>query len=156
MIYDKSNDAIYRPIAGCPNFTPNEFACPCGICNHIILDLRIPEYLQKTRNFIGRPVNINKGGGYRCQRYNDDLIARGYEASKKSRHLSGQAADVSVEGLDGLQIAMYLFMAGFRRIGVAKTWCHADVGPSNAIWKYSSLTQNELDYLKKQIASVFR
>lgn len=154
MIYDKSDSVIYKPIAGCPNFTPAEFACKCGICNHIILDLRVPSLLQKVRTIVGRPIVIESG--YRCARYNDKLIQDGLPAVKTSRHLFGQAADVSCDGLDGPQLGLYLYMAGFRRIGVAKTWSHGDCGQGEACWKYDSISADELSHFKKQVRQVFK
>ena len=155
MIYEKKDDVVFRPIQGCPNFKPIEFACPCGMCNHIILDLRVPALLQKVRSFCGNPITINRGGGYRCPRYNEDLIKRGYEASPVSRHLSGQAADITIGNVDGQTTALYLYMAGARRIGIAQNWSHFDVGQGEAYWFYRPLGKDSVDYFKKKIHSMY-
>lgn len=147
---------VFRPIVGCPNFRPIEFACPCGVCNHIILDLRITELLQKVRNFTGSPITISRGGGYRCPRYNDDLIKRGYEASPNSRHLRGQAADISVKGVSGEVLGVYMYMAGFRRIGLAQDWAHGDIAQGEAYWFYKPLTKAHVDNWKKQVNMMFK
>lgn len=156
MIFNKKDDVCYRPFREYPNFRPIEFKCPCNICNHIFLDLRLPELLQKVRTYCGKPVFINHGGGHRCPRYNDELIKRGLPASPKSKHIMGQAVDISIEGLDGASIGIYLYMAGFRRIGIASNWAHGDVATGEAFWHYAPLEKEHLDNFKKRVNMIFR
>jgi uncharacterized protein YcbK (DUF882 family) len=80
-----------------PNFHEDEFACPC--CKQVRVDPRLVEALQELRDLVGVPIRVTTfwghAGGYRC-------LSRNQKAggAKNSLHLTGQAADIVVEGLD--------------------------------------------------------
>ena len=78
--------------------------------------------------------------GYRTKEYNEDLIKRGYKASKNSSHLKGLAADISVkDSRQSFIVINSLLLAGFTRIGIADTFIHVDLDlekTQNVIWTY--------------------
>jgi len=53
--------------------------------------------LEKIRSRIseaaGRDVKLKITSGYRTKKYNDNLIKQGVGAARRSKHISGQAAD---------------------------------------------------------------
>jgi len=64
------------------NITLKEYQCPC--CGLLPPDLHTnPYYIsefqkwQVLRNEWGRPIPISKGGGYRCSRYQANLLLAG-------------------------------------------------------------------------------
>jgi len=65
---------------------------------------------------------------------------RGYQASKNSSHLKGCAADIACGNSEQRSIMVRaLVNVGFTRLGISKTFIHADNDPdkSDAIWLYS-------------------
>jgi hypothetical protein len=53
--------------------------------------------LEKIRTHFGKPITVNSG--YRCPKLNKAI-----GGAKNSQHLSGQAADIEVPGIDNLVI----------------------------------------------------
>lgn len=63
-----------------------------------------------------------------------------------SAHVNGRAVDISIEGMSWAQVVLVLValvIAGFRRIGLARTFIHVDDDPSKpkdkrgiATWDY--------------------
>lgn len=152
MIYSLDDKKIHQPFDKYPNFTPWEFRCrdrenksfKGPYAEQIKVDLRLVERLQKARKLIGKPITITSA--YRTPSYNDHIVG-----AKSSRHILGHAADVSVKDIAGEVLAHFMYMSGFRRVGLAQTWCHVDVGPGEAYWSYHPLTQSNVDSWKKQI-----
>jgi hypothetical protein len=77
------------------NFHSGELMCPC--CEALIYDQRTIDFLQISRDIVGRPFVINSF--YRCRIHNDDT-----GGSPKSQHLLGKAADISTRGWTGNDI----------------------------------------------------
>jgi hypothetical protein len=93
--------------------------------------------LQKLRDHVGRPIRITSG--YRPYLYNQRLYTQVYKKKPTmSRHSSGQAADISIAGMDGMQIAKAAIDACGPAIavGIAGTYAHVDVRGSWARWTY--------------------
>lgn len=57
--------------------------------------------LEKIRTHFNKPVSINSG--FRCKKLN---TATG--GSKKSQHMTGQAADIEIAGIDNLELAHWI------------------------------------------------
>ena len=64
------------------NVTLKEFQCPC--CGELPPDLNKDNFYlisflkwQALRNIWGKPIPISKGGGYRCSRYQANLVLQG-------------------------------------------------------------------------------
>ena len=157
MIYRLDDPKIHQPFPKAANFTPWEFRCKDRenldykgpITDIIKVDHRLVEMLQKMRVNIGRPIRVTSG--YRTAAYNDFV-----GGSQSSRHILGHAADLAVEGVATDIVATYAYMAGFRRIGIANTFTHCDIGPGEAYWVYNGVTPSTLESWKKQINTMFK
>jgi uncharacterized protein YcbK (DUF882 family) len=88
--------------------------------------------LEEARGIAGVPFTITSG--YRTKEHNTYV-----GGVPNSSHLIGVAADISVSnGSERYIILSALIKAGFRRIGVAKTFIHCDTDDSkpNSVWTY--------------------
>lgn len=114
-----------------PHFRVREFHSKHDPSDIVKIDERLLDLLEKIRNYVGKPVHINSG--YRSPEYNATLK----NASPRSQHCNGKAADIRVEGVTPKQIAdiaeCYLGSSG--GIGIYKTFTHVDVRTSCARWK---------------------
>ena len=119
-------------------FKLSEFDCPFEEGSGSKMNYTFLEKLDQARGLAGIPFKITSG--YRTKEYNEDLIKRGYKASKNSSHLKGLAADISVKDSKSRFIVFNsLLLAGFTRIGIADTFIHVDLDTDkkqNVIWTY--------------------
>ena len=111
------------------NFRLDEFKCKCGICDPILVDDVLVDWLQKIRDHFNKSVNINSG--YRCAEHNADPKVGG---SKGSHHVKGMAADIWVEGILPLDIAKYAESIGIKRIGLYDTFVHIGSDTTKKFW----------------------
>lgn len=122
-----------------PNFTVKELVTSGGHAASVArISPELVRMLQAIRDRAGRPVRIDSG--YRSWARNDAVYrARGKKATL-SRHCSGQAADITVRGLTGTQIAKLALEAWGPDIGVGigAGYAHVDVRGSWAVWTYIS------------------
>ena len=119
------------------HFETQEFNSPDLPNSGINMDNAFLQMLDDARGIAGIPFKITSG--YRTKEYNKDLLKRGYKASKNSSHLIGKACDIAVgSGNERYIIINALIKAGFRRLGVAKTFIHCDNDETknNSIWTY--------------------
>jgi len=119
------------------HFSLSEFDCPSLPNSGKNMDTNFLYKLEHARELAGIPFKITSG--YRTKEYNEDLLKRGYKASKNSSHLIGVAADIAVgSGNERYIILNALIRAGFKRIGVAKGFIHCDTDDSkpNSVWTY--------------------
>lgn len=108
-------------------FKARDFDCPCDYCGDTYVDPELVAKLDAMRDLRGRPLFVHHGGGYRCDRYQQDLKARGYQtAVGLSTHQVGRAADVSDESSTGQTLEELARKAGFRAVGVGLKWIHVD------------------------------
>jgi zinc D-Ala-D-Ala carboxypeptidase len=114
-----------------PHFILEEFICPC--CGQVndrnarILALA----LEPVRLEYG-PIHISSG--FRCPKHNNAVGGALF-----SQHLVGLAADIALTGdRDRFQLVSLLLKHGFRRLGIAANYIHADIGPDqvDVIWTY--------------------
>ena len=114
-----------------PNFSRNDFDCPCCGMNNI-KDKFIWK-LQFARTEARIPFIINSG--CRCEKYN-----RKVRGKKSSDHLTGEGVDIRcLSSSDRWKIVTSAISAGFRRIGIAKTYIHLGDNwdnPQNVMWMY--------------------
>lgn len=114
-----------------PHFRVQEFHSKHDPSDIVKVDDRLLTLLENIRNHVGKPVHLNSG--YRSPEYNATLK----NASPRSQHCNGKAADIWVEGVTPKQIAdiaeCYLGSSG--GIGIYKTFTHVDVRTSCARWK---------------------
>jgi uncharacterized protein YcbK (DUF882 family) len=123
-------------------FTLSEFDCPSLNESGINMDRNFLDKLEEAREYAGIPFKITSG--YRTKEHNEELRKKGYKASANSSHLIGKAADIAVgSGAERYLILNALIKAGFKRIGIAKTFIHADTdsidqggNKPNSVWTY--------------------
>jgi uncharacterized protein YcbK (DUF882 family) len=114
-----------------PHFSLFEFRCPC--CNRVLLTeaTRLAQRLEPVRGDFGV---IHIDSGFRCPRENARVGGK-----PDSQHLTGLAADIAIYN-DSERFALIkaLLDHGFLRIGIAKTYVHADIGTITGpmIWTY--------------------
>ena len=119
------------------HFEIQEFSCPTHPNSGINMDNAFLQMLDDARGIAGIPFNITSG--YRTK--NRNKLVGGVA---NSSHLVGKAADISVQsGNERYIIINALIKAGFKRIGVAKTFIHCDNDSleqggtkPNSIWTY--------------------
>lgn len=137
------------------HFSKWEFKCPCLRCRR--KKVRVSELLLFRLEILraelaNKPIIITSGN--RCPEYNERV--GGYPSSA---HLTGEAADIYVEGVSILDIGLAAERIGGLRIGIGKKHVHLDIRepcPSKFwIYKtstvYSAKIQNEslLEFYKK-------
>jgi len=113
-------------------FTLDEFDCPSLPNSGKNMDTNFLTKLEEAREIACVPFKITSG--YRTKEHNEEV-----GGVPNSSHLIGVAADVSVSsGHDRYVILNALIRAGFKRIGVAKTFIHCDTDDSkpNSVWTY--------------------
>ena len=94
--------------------------------------------LDTARHISQTPYVITSG--FRTLAANDDLIRRGYKASRHSSHLLGWAADIqATNSRTRHKILKGLIEAGVNRIGISGAgFIHVDSDPTKkeAVWIY--------------------
>ncbi|GIZ16626.1 YcbK family protein [Capnocytophaga catalasegens] len=121
------------------NFTKVEFdskygaTMPADVLKNI---QELAKNLQVLRDFLGKKITINSG--YRRPKYNATIK----NASPKSQHILGKAADIVVQGLkpeDVAQTIEKLIAQGKLKqggIGVYDTFVHCDIRGTKARWDF--------------------
>jgi flagellum-specific peptidoglycan hydrolase FlgJ len=124
------------------SFTAGELASSGGRADdRARISSALVQCLQAIRDRAGRAVKITSG--YRSWSRNVDIYRRAGKNPTLSRHCSGQAADIVINGMSGLQIAkLAIDSCGDRiGIGVGKTFAHIDVRGVWTVWTYDGLNQ---------------
>ena len=115
------------------NFTLDEFDSPDIPGSGSLMQDSTLEKLDRARDIAGVPFVVNSG--YRTQLHNAKV-----GGSDGSSHLQGYAVDLScTTSINRFKIVKALLKAGFTRIGIAKTFIHADDDPNKSpevIWTY--------------------
>lgn len=81
------------------NFAVYEFACKDG-SDKVLIDSDLVTALQAIRDHFGKPVHISSA--YRTQTWNKKV-----GGSSGSYHTKGKAADIYIEGVSAVEIALY-------------------------------------------------
>ena len=142
---EKEIDYI-NPIA--PDFTLEEFRCPCG-CGIAKPAPLMVKRLQATRTIIDRAIIITSGS--RCARYNKEI-----GGSDTSTHVPIYMPDQYSHGADievlnstyRFHLVHGLLVAGFTRIGVYDNFVHVD--DFDLAFPGSELKQPTVMWRKKQ------
>ena len=114
-------------------FKDGEFDCPCG-CGLGLKDFRSLSIgrLKQAREIANVPFILNSA--MRCRSHNNAV-----GGSENSAHLRG-AFDIKADNSKvRFTIVKALITAGFKRIGIGKTFIHADDDytlPDDVIWLY--------------------
>ncbi len=135
--------ADVRPLKLSANFTVKELVSSGGRPDdRARISAELVTCLQAIRDAVGRPVTITSG--YRSWARNVDVYRRRGKQPTLSRHCSGQAADITIPGLTGLQIAKLAIDACGDGIGVGVggDFAHVDVRGTPARWTYFSGERN--------------
>jgi hypothetical protein len=117
-------------------FAPVEFYCPCpdACVGKRDADARLRVRLERVRELYGKPVIVNSG--VRCPAHN-----RKVGGVDSSEHLSGLGADLSCRSSrDRALMLGAALAAGFRRVGIAKTFIHVGASEEldqDVVWLYS-------------------
>jgi zinc D-Ala-D-Ala carboxypeptidase len=112
-----------------------DFNCKCG-CGLGWDDMNksTRDKLHEAESYCPFVFKINSG--IRCKTHNENTP----NASKSSSHPKGYAGDIGVRNSwERFIILSALIKAGFKRIGVAKTFIHADDDPDkpeDVLWTY--------------------
>ena len=111
------------------HFKLEEFECPC--CKKANMNQTLLIMLDQAREKANMPFRINSG--YRCAKHN-----KAVGGVPNSSHLLGMAVDIAGIGVKKETIINALKDVGFERIGIARTFVHADVDHSKPIgtWYY--------------------
>ena len=119
-------------------FSLNEFDSPDSPNSGELMCPDFLEKLDKARSFSSVPFVITSG--YRTKAYLQDLLNRGYKASKNSAHLQGKAADIAAaDSRTRYIILQSLIKAGFHRIGISSSFIHCDTATDRdgqLVWTY--------------------
>jgi hypothetical protein len=113
-------------------FKKSEFDSPDLKGSGEKMDCDFLEMIDRAREIAGVPFKINSG--YRTVKHNATV-----GGSVTSSHLNGFAADISCRSNKTREaILTSLILAGFHRIGIAKTFIHVDndLSKPNVIWLY--------------------
>ena len=110
------------------HFSRSEFACRCG-CGYDGISLATVMACEAVREHFKRPVRINSG--CRCEGHNTAV-----GGSKNSRHVAGDAADITVDKIDAAEVAAYCnhLIADNGGIGAYPTFTHIDTRGKRARW----------------------
>ncbi|MET1016026.1 MAG: D-Ala-D-Ala carboxypeptidase family metallohydrolase, partial [Leifsonia flava] len=120
-----------------PNFTVGELVKSGGrYADAARISPALVRLLQAIRDRAGRSVSITSG--YRSWARNKQVYAGYGKTATLSRHCSGQAADIRISGMSGLDIARLAIDVGGPDIGVGigGTYAHVDVRGTWAVWTY--------------------
>ena len=121
------------------NFKLKEFKCKCGcdmpleVYENII---KLSNQLQFLRDYTGRPITINSA--YRCPEHNAKISG----SSKKSQHMLGKAADITIQSLKPAEVFMIIedlidmghMLQGGLGLYEKKGFTHYDIRKTKARW----------------------
>ena len=103
-------------------FDREEFKCTC--CNQNRISSELVDMLDKARGRSGVPFRVSSG--FRCETQN-----RRKNGKRRSSHLDGFASDlICPSGSIKASIVASLFSVGIKRVGIYKTFIHADISPT--------------------------
>lgn len=116
-------------------FQPREFYCTCP--NQCVgkrdADARLRLKLERVRELYGKPVYVNSG--VRCPAHNVSVGGK-----PDSEHLTGLGADLRCStSRDRAFLLGAVLAAGFRRVGIAKTFIHVGASEEldqDVVWLY--------------------
>ena len=121
-------------------FKLEEFDSPDEVGSGINMQPSTLEMLDNARDIARIPFKINSG--FRSKSHNAYVGGKMPDENGKggSSHLYGYAVDISVtSSAQRATVLNALIKAGFRRIGIAKTFIHADNDPEKSqdvYWVY--------------------
>jgi hypothetical protein len=142
-LYDTGAHVRRKKLSG--SFTVGELVASGGHADdRARISPALVQCLQAIRSHAGRPVKITSG--YRSWARNVAVYKSAGKRPTRSRHCSGQAADIAITGLTGIQIAkLALDSCGDKiGIGVGKTFAHVDVRGTLTVWAYPGVDEAQV------------
>lgn len=111
------------------HFELREFKC-WDNSRVVVINDELVAVLEKARRHFGKPIKIDSG--YRTVAYNSTIK----NASPKSQHTHGNAADIVVRGVKPIDVYNYFneTYPGTYGVGIYNTFVHIDVRPNKARW----------------------
>ncbi len=112
------------------NFTQEEMICPC--CSVAKMNMLFMMKLQTLRDVLCFPLILNSA--FRCEKHNSEI-----NGAPESRHLQGQAVDITLRNLSPAQKSLLISNALtiFDGVGLCKTFIHVDTREGvKALWFY--------------------
>jgi len=117
-------------------FTDKELACHC--CGRINFSEEFRDKLNQAREKAGIVFNINSG--CRCPGHNDEVGGNPVSSHICDDYIQTTAVDIQcLNSVDRFKIVNALLDSGITRIGIAKSFVHADDDSSKikgVIWLY--------------------
>ena len=123
------------------DFERGEFVCGCG-CGYDDIDPKLVDKLQCLRDLVEKPIVVTSG--CRCHDYNKHI-----GGVIDSPHLEGIAADLQVEGMTPVTLAILANRIQYIRIGIYPVHVHIDIKPPNPS-KYWLIKNNQYIYSRKE------
>lgn len=121
-------------------FNYSEFDSPDVQGSGQLMDKNLLEMLDEVRDKFDKPIHINSG--FRTPAHNEAVGGKMPDANGNggSSHLKGLAVDIACnKSQDRFDLINCLLDVGFSRIGVGKTFIHADIDQKKTqgvIWTY--------------------
>src|SRR6185436_12424983 len=132
------------------SFTVRELTTSGGVSADIArIDPKLVECLQKLRDHVGKGVTISSG--FRSWKRNREIYEKRNKKPTLSQHCAGRAADISIAGMNGLEIGKAAIDACGPNIGVglANTFAHIDVRGVPAAWNYGGVQDSWVAEIKR-------
>ena len=113
------------------HFKVKEFACKDG-SDKVLIDIDLVNKLEIIRQYFNRPTTILSG--YRTEEYNAKV-----SNTKESQHCKGTAADIKIDGVSPIAVALYaeyVILKDTGGIGLYKgqAFTHVDVREKKTRW----------------------
>jgi hypothetical protein len=121
-------------------FNYSEFDSPDVQGSGQMMDKTLLEMLDEVRDKFDKPIHITSG--FRTPAHNEAVGGKTPDENGNggSSHLKGLAVDIAcTNSQDRFDLINCLLDEGFNRIGIAKTFIHADLDQTKAqgvIWTY--------------------
>jgi hypothetical protein len=134
-LYDTNASLHAKPLS--KNFTVGELVTSGGRRSPAArISVDLVRCLQALRDHVAVPITVTSG--YRSFNYNRKLYEGRKKTPTKSRHSSGQAVDIKIRGMTGLEIAKTAIDVCGPNIGVGigGDFAHVDVRGTWARWTY--------------------
>jgi hypothetical protein len=135
------------------NFDSKEFICPCCGQGEDRISPELVYKLQQFRDYVKLPIIVLSG--FRCSKRNAEV-----GGAPESRHLVGEAADISIQVKSGenaykaltgpeILILLHKSQVKFSGIGIGQRYLHVDVRTSPAMWFYDGVLKWDTESSRK-------
>lgn len=133
-----------------PYFQIRDFAHTGAVAfRYARIDPMLATCLNRARAASGKAIRVESS--YRTWEYNNQLVKEGQKASRKSFHMSGKAADISLKiSQTAFARIIYKECGCGTGLGVGKNWFHIDTRGANVIpWGYGTTSKVQLANVRR-------